>query len=111
MGALVAAINKVGENVVPTVVTMLRELKHRGNEGHGIATPDMITSAKTFEKMSVNKLNSSIALGHNLSCILPRDQPQPVFQSPGEYRQEVRLQLREVDDGRRVDQGREPNFV
>jgi asparagine synthase (glutamine-hydrolysing) len=78
MGALVAAVNKAGENIVPTVVAMLRELKHRGNDGHGVATPDMVTSAKTFEQLSVSNLSSSVALGHNLSCILPRDQPQPV---------------------------------
>lgn len=78
MGALVAAVNKAGENVVPTVVSMLRELKHRGNDGHGVATPDLVTSAKTFEQLCVNNLSSSVALGHNLSCILPRDQPQPV---------------------------------
>lgn len=78
MGALVAAVNKAGENVVPTVVAMLRELKHRGNSGHGVATPDLVTSAKRFEELNVNKLSSSVALGHNLSCILPRDQMQPV---------------------------------
>jgi asparagine synthase (glutamine-hydrolysing) len=78
MGALVAAVNKAGENVVPTVVAMLRELKHRGNNGHGVATPDLATYAKTFEQLSVSNLSSSVALGHNLSCILPRDQPQPV---------------------------------
>jgi asparagine synthase (glutamine-hydrolysing) len=78
MGALVAVVNKAGENVVPTVVYMLRELKHRGNDGHGVATPDLATSAKTFEQLKVSDLSSSIALGHNLSCNLPRDQPQPV---------------------------------
>ncbi len=78
MGALVAAVNKAGENVVPTVVSMLQELKHRGNDGHGVATPELATSAKTFEQLNVSNLNSSVALGHNLSCILPRDQPQPV---------------------------------
>jgi asparagine synthase (glutamine-hydrolysing) len=78
MGALVAAVNKAGENVVPTVVAMLRELKHRGNDGHGVATPDLATSAKTFEQLSDSNLSSNVALGHNLSCILPRDQPQPV---------------------------------
>jgi len=78
MGALVAAVNKAGENVVPTVVSMLRELKHRGNSGHGVATPDLATSAKTFEQLDVSNLSSRVALGHNLSCILPRDQPQPV---------------------------------
>jgi len=78
MGALVAAVNKAGENIVPTVVSMLRELKHRGNDGHGVATPDLATSAKTFEQLDFSNLSSSVALGHNLSCILPRDQPQPV---------------------------------
>jgi asparagine synthase (glutamine-hydrolysing) len=78
VGALVAAVNKAGENVVPTVVSMLRELKHRGNDGHGVATPDVVTSAKTFEQLSDSNLCSSVALGHNLSFILPRDKPQPV---------------------------------
>jgi asparagine synthase (glutamine-hydrolysing) len=78
MGALVAAVNKKGENVLPTVVAMLRQLKHRGNSGHGVATPDLAKSAKTFEELNFKNLSSSVALGHNLSCILPRDQPQPV---------------------------------
>jgi asparagine synthase (glutamine-hydrolysing) len=78
MGALVAAVNKAGENVVPTVVAMLRELKHRGNDGHGVATPDSAATAKTLQQLEVSNLSSSAALGHNLSCILPRDQPQPV---------------------------------
>ncbi|MGD9130110.1 MAG: asparagine synthetase B [Candidatus Bathyarchaeota archaeon] len=78
MGALVAAVNKAGENVVPTVVSMLRELKHRGNDGHGIATPDSAITASLIEELELKDHVSSIALGHNLSCILPRDQPQPV---------------------------------
>ena len=78
MGALVAAVNKAGENVVPTVVSMLRELKHRGNNGHGVATPDFATYAKTFEQLDVSNFSSSVALGHNLSFILPRDQMQPL---------------------------------
>jgi len=78
MGALVAAVNKKGENVVPTVVAMLRELTHRGNSGHGIATPSSATTATTLEELELKNPVSSIALGHNLSCILPRDQPQPV---------------------------------
>ncbi len=78
MGALVAAVNKAGENVVPTVVAMLQELKHRGNDCHGVATPNWAIYAKKFEELNVNSLDSSFALGYNLSCILPRDQPQPV---------------------------------
>jgi asparagine synthase (glutamine-hydrolysing) len=78
MGALVAAVNRKGENVVSTVVSMLRELTHRGNDGHGIATPSSATTATTLEELELENYVSSVALGHNLSCILPRDQPQPV---------------------------------
>ncbi len=78
MGALVAAVNRKGENVVPTVVAMLRELTHRGKDGHGIATPSSAATAATLEELDHNNIVSSIALGHNLSCIMPRDQPQPV---------------------------------
>ncbi len=78
MGALVAAVNRKGENVVPTVVTMLRELIHRGNEGHGIATPSSAAIAITLNELELKNYDSGIALGHNLSYILPRDQPQPV---------------------------------
>jgi len=78
MGALVATVNKAGENVVPTVVSMLRELKHRGNDGHGVATPNSVITASSIEELNIKDCCSSIALGHNLSCILPRDRPQPV---------------------------------
>jgi asparagine synthase (glutamine-hydrolysing) len=78
MGALVAAVNRKGENVVSTVVSMLRELTHRGNDGHGIATPSSATTATTLEELELENYVSSVALGHNLSCILPRDQAQPV---------------------------------
>jgi asparagine synthase (glutamine-hydrolysing) len=78
MGALVAAVNRNGENVVPTVVAMLMDLTHRGKDGHGIATPSSAATAATLEELDNNDIVSSIALGHNLSCIMPRDQPQPV---------------------------------
>jgi len=78
MGALVAAVNKKGENVVPEVVAMLKELAQRGNAGHGIASPDRAAIAETFEELDQNNIVSNIALGHNLSLIMSRDQPQPV---------------------------------
>jgi len=78
MGALVAAVNKKKENVVSTVVSMLRELTHRGNDSHGIATPDSVITASSIEELNIKDPVSSIALGHNLSRILPWDQPQPV---------------------------------
>jgi len=78
MGAIVAAVNKRGENAVPTAVTMLKELTHRGVDAHGVATPTSAITAKSIEKIAIQNLSSSVALGHNLSRILPRDQPQPV---------------------------------
>jgi asparagine synthase (glutamine-hydrolysing) len=78
MGALVAAVNKKKENAVPTVVSMLRELTHRGNDGHGIATPASATTAATIEELETNDYMSTVTLGHNLSRILPWDKPQPV---------------------------------
>lgn len=78
MGALVAAVNKAGDDAVPTVVAMLRELKHRGKDGHGIATPGSVITASSIEELKPKNCNSSIVLGHNLSRIFPRDQPQPI---------------------------------
>ncbi len=78
MGALVAAINKRGENVVPRVAVMLKELTHRGKDAHGIATPKTATTATSIENLVIQNCISSIAVGYNLSHILPRDQPQPV---------------------------------
>jgi asparagine synthase (glutamine-hydrolysing) len=78
MGALVAAVNKMGENVVPRVAVMLKELTHRGKDAYGIATPKSATTANSIEKLDVKNCISSAAIGYNLSRILPRDQLQPV---------------------------------
>ena len=78
MGALVAVVDKKRANVVPSVMVMLKELKHRGRNGHGVATADSVTTAKTIEELNIDNVSSSIVLGHNLTQILPRDHPQPV---------------------------------
>jgi len=78
MGAIAAAVNRKGENAVPTVVAMLKELTHRGVDAHGVATPNSATTAKSIKETAVKNVSSSVALGHNLSRIIPRDQPQPV---------------------------------
>jgi len=78
VGALATAISKDGKTAVPKVITMLRELKHRGIDAHGVATPDSIFVAKSFEEIMAEKLNSSVALGHNFFKFLLRDHPQPV---------------------------------
>jgi asparagine synthase (glutamine-hydrolysing) len=78
MGAIVAAVNKKEKNAVPTVVAMLKELTHRGVDAHGVATPNSATTTRLIEEIAIKNISSSVALGHNLSRILPRDQPQPV---------------------------------
>ena len=82
MGALVAAIDKKGNNVVPLVVSMMKDLIHRGNDSHGIATSNSVIIAKTLETLNIDQVNSSLALGYNLLRSLSRDHPQPV-QSDG----------------------------
>jgi len=78
MGALVVAVNKKNENAVPTVAAMLQELVHRGKQAHGISTPSDVETAHTIKELKDCSLASSVALGHNLSKLLPRDRAQPV---------------------------------
>jgi len=79
MGAIVAAVGKKGENVVPHVVAMLKELRHRGADAHGIATPNSVRMTKSLDNLLKEMIDSDIALGHNFSSLLPRDSPQPVL--------------------------------
>ncbi len=78
MGAIVAALNKSEVNVIPEVVKMLKELTHRGNDSHGVATPNSAVTAKSIEELVIKNIGSRVALGHNLSHILSKDKPQPV---------------------------------
>jgi asparagine synthase (glutamine-hydrolysing) len=78
MGALVAVVNKKGEGAVPIVVEMLKELTHRGRDCHGIATPEMVATNFTLAELALTNPVSNIALGHNLSHLMPRDHPQPI---------------------------------
>jgi asparagine synthase (glutamine-hydrolysing) len=79
MGAMATAIDRKGENAVPKVVAMLRELTHRGADAHGVAAPNSVRTARSIEELSVENINSSVAIGHNLCQVIPRDRPQPVL--------------------------------
>jgi len=79
MGAVAAAVSKAGKNVVPKVVAMLKELAHRGSDAHGVAAPGSAAFAGSIEEVAVEKVVSSVALGYNLSRVLPWDRPQPVL--------------------------------
>ncbi len=78
MGALVAAINKKGKDVVRPVTVMLKEMNHRGKDAHGVASQKSSITGNTIETLNIKNFSSNVALGHNLSRILPRDNPQPV---------------------------------
>lgn len=78
MGALTAAFSKNGRDIVPTVVRMLAELKHRGSDAHGIATIESTEITGSVQELRSLDLESNAAIGHNLSRVLPRDVPQPV---------------------------------
>ena len=78
MGAIVAAVKKKGENAVPTALSMLKQLEHRGTDAHGIGTPNSARRANSIEQTIIKDMSSNVALGHNLSRILPEDRPQPV---------------------------------
>jgi len=79
MGAIAAAVNKRGENAVSAVFSMLTQLRHRGAEAHGIATPNSVRITRSLDDLLKEKIDSDIALGHDLSSLLPQDLPQPVL--------------------------------
>ena len=79
MGAVAAAVKKKSENAVPTVLYMLKRLKHRGTDAHGAATPNSTTTANSLEQIAIKNMSSNVALGHNLSHILLENRPQPVL--------------------------------
>jgi len=79
MGAIATAVDRKGENAVPKVVAMLKKLTHRGADAHGVATPNSVRTARSIEELSIENINSSVALGHNLHQAILRDHPQPVL--------------------------------
>lgn len=78
MGAMVAAVSKKNEDTIPKVIVMLKELMHRGDDAHGVATPSLAITAESIEELTAENIRSSTALGHNLRRIFSRDRPQPV---------------------------------
>lgn len=79
MGAIAAAVNKKSENAVPTVYSMLKQLKHRGTDAHGVATPNSVRTTNSIEQITIKNMSSDVALGHNLSRIFLEDRPKPVL--------------------------------
>jgi len=79
MGAIVAAMNKRGRDVSRDVVAMLKELSHRGNHAHGIASSTTVFHAKNFRELENVTLEAPALIGYNLSRTFPRDKKQPIM--------------------------------
>jgi asparagine synthase (glutamine-hydrolysing) len=78
MRAIVAVLEKRGENATETAVAMLKMLKHKDADAYGLASPSHVKIEKSIEKLQNQNLNSPIVIGHVFSKILTVDEPQPI---------------------------------
>ena len=76
MGAIIAVLNKRGENAVETAATMLKMLKPRNAEAYGIASPSNIKIGKTVDALQSQDISSHIVIGYIFSKTLSLDKPQ-----------------------------------
>ncbi|MEM2105649.1 MAG: asparagine synthetase B [Candidatus Bathyarchaeia archaeon] len=78
MGAMVAVVNKSGENAAEYAVKMLKVLSHRGMEKFGLASLSSLKIEGAAEQLSESSVNAPIIVGHAFSRITATDKPQPV---------------------------------
>jgi len=78
MGAIIAVLNKKGENAAETALTMLKMLKPKNIEAYGIASPSTIKIGKTVDALQSQDISSYVAIGYIFSKISNMDKPQPV---------------------------------
>jgi asparagine synthase (glutamine-hydrolysing) len=79
LGAIALAMHKRGQDVTDTVLKMLKELSHRGNDAYGISSSTNLQIANTIKNLNKEEVASSIVSGYIFKKILPRDKPQPVL--------------------------------
>lgn len=77
MGAIVAVINKGGENAAEHAVRMLKILSHEGVEKFGLASACALKIEDSVEKLSSFNVNSPVVVGYAFSKITAADKPQP----------------------------------
>jgi asparagine synthase (glutamine-hydrolysing) len=78
MGAIIAIVNKRGENATETAVAMLKMLKHKGIEAFGVASPTTVKIEKSIEALQNQNVDSPVVVGHVFSKIFAHDTPQPI---------------------------------
>lgn len=76
MKAIVAVLDRKGENAVQKVASMLAVLGREGADAFAIAAENQIVVKESLEKLQVEGLKSSTAIGHVFLKILARDKPQ-----------------------------------
>jgi len=78
MGAIIAIVNKRGENATETAVAMLKMLKHKGIDAFGVASPTTVKIEKSIEALRKQDVDSPVVVGHAFSKIFTHDKPQPI---------------------------------
>lgn len=78
MRATVAVVNKNNGDAVATVVDMLRAITQSGNQIYGIGTLNATEILEDLDRLDKTKTESSAAIGHVFTKILPSDKPQPI---------------------------------
>jgi asparagine synthase (glutamine-hydrolysing) len=78
MGAIIAIVNKRGENAEKAAVDMLKILKHKCDDAFGIASPTTVKIEKSIETLQRQDVNSPVVVGHVFSKIFGHDKPQPI---------------------------------
>ena len=78
MGAMVAVLQKKGEDATETALTMLRTVKTLNMEAYGIGGGNTTEIKRTLDQFQNRKTESSITIGYAFSRILKRDRPQPL---------------------------------
>ena len=78
MSAIIAIVNKRGENATETAVAMLKMLKHKDVEDFGVASPNIVNIEKSIEALQNQNVDSPVVVGHVFSKIFAHDKPQPM---------------------------------
>jgi len=63
MSAIIAVLNKKGENAVPTAIAMLETLKTRNSKAFGIGTCKMTRTESTINMVEKQKIDSPMLVG------------------------------------------------
>jgi asparagine synthase (glutamine-hydrolysing) len=78
MGALVAVLNKRGEDAVGTALAMVEAMNSNDSEAYGIASSTIVRTEGSLSILKKTNIESSTAVGYAFSKILPKDKPQPL---------------------------------